>query len=265
MKRERPDYTRATIASWDEAAPIHGEINRHLDEAVRQPDFNNLNPEFQARLQAIGLAGRSCVQVCCNNGIDLISARNLGAGRCLGIDGSTAFIAQATGYGEAAGLGDIEFLASDVYDLDAGQAGEFDIAMVTVGVVNWMPDLDGFFARCARLLADGGHLVMEELHPVLGMYEEGEPSRLEYSYFNREPFEETTGLDYFTGTRYQASPNYWFQYTLSDILTALGNGFTLQHFEELPRNIGNFCADLENVPANPPLAFVAQWQWSAAD
>lgn len=247
-------YTKRTIASWNEAAPRHEAINSSLPDDVAKPEFNNLNPDFNALIDKYGVDQKSVVQVCCNNGIDLLSIRNKGAGRCLGIDGSRAFIEQAVSLAEAAGQPDIEYVCTDVYDLPNTYQSSFDIAVLTVGVLGWMPDIFRFMEICSSLLVPGGHLLVEEIHPILGMYEEGEPSYINYSYFNLEPFRDTDGLDYFTYKKYDARENFSFHHSIADIImSAVAANLQLEHINELDYNIGNFCANLEFVDNNPPL------------
>lgn len=257
-------YTAKNIDSWDEAQAVHAEANSQLEQQVQNISFNNLNADFNGLIDGLSIANKSVVQVCCNNGIDLISLKNKGAGRCLGIDGAAAFVDWARKLAQLSGNGDMEFIQTNIYDLPAEYQGQFDVAMVTVGVINWMPDLAEFMQICASLLKPGGHLVMEEIHPVLGMYEEGEPSYIDASYFNVEPFCSAEGLDYFTNKKYKATENYWFQHPMDSLLmSAIAAGLQLKHIKELPYNVGNFCADLEHVENNPPLGINICWQLKA--
>lgn len=76
---------------------------------------------------------------------------------------------------------DVSFTAADVYALPEDLKERFDIALTTIGVLGWMPDLEGFFSAVSELIVPGGYWVMEESHPILFMYEPGEnggPSRL---------------------------------------------------------------------------------------
>ena len=254
-------YTKANLESWNEVAPLHMEINSELQESVKKSGFNNLNKGVMTILDGLSVAGKSCVQICCNNGIDLLSVKKLGAHYCLGIDGADEFIQQARIFSKNAGVDNIDFVTHNVYSIPETYSGQFDIGLITVGVLSWMPDLEGFFYSVSKLLKPGGYLVLEDLHPVLLMYEEGEPSYLNASYFETEPYKEEHGLDYFTGTKYDAKPNYSFQHTFSYILmSAIKAGLVLKSMEETPENIGNFCADLEHTTCNPPLAFFAHWQ-----
>jgi len=260
MEDKIAHFTQQTIASWNEAAARHEAINQSLFDSVKRKTFNNLNPDFNKLIDSISIKNKDVVQVCCNNGIDLISVKNKGAGSCLGIDGSEAFIAQAKELSVATRHSDIEFLCSDIYALTDEFQSKFDVLIVTVGVIYWMPDLNHFMKICAGLLKPNGQIVMEEMHPILGMYEEGNPSYAATSYFEKEPFKDETGLDYFTYENYEGKPNYWFQHTVSDLITAaIKAELTLVHFKELSYNIGNYCADLEKENANPPLGMNIMW------
>ncbi len=112
----------------------------------------------------------------------------------------------------------------------------------------------------------GGHVFIEESHPVLLMYEEGEgdePSYLKYSYFKGDAWVETTGLDYYEGTKYESKPHYSFQHTLADIMmAAIDGGFVLRHFSEFGVDVSRMCADLEHAEARPPMGMTMVWQKS---
>ena len=247
-------YTQQTIASWDEAASIHKEINTELFQQVQDPSFNHLNASFNTLVDQYGVGDKSVAQICCNNGIDLISIKNKGAARCVGIDGSAEFIKQAKEFSTLAGHDDMEFISSDVYDLPADYQNQFDIVFITVGVLYWMPDIKRFLSVCSDILKPGGYFLIEEIHPIVNMYEEGDTSALAYSYFNKTPCKDETGLDYFTNKTYKAKANYWFDHTLADILNgAIEANLELRYFNELPNNLGNVCGDLEAIECNPPL------------
>jgi ubiquinone/menaquinone biosynthesis C-methylase UbiE len=259
------DYVAANRETWNEVAPRHAAHNQQrLKELFATGGYNNLEDEYIAMLERIGVAGRSVVQVCCNNGIDLLSAKGMGAGECLGIDQAAAFLEQARELASVAGHGDVRFMEANAYELPGELAGRFDIAMTTIGVTGWMPDIKAFFRSVAGLVRPGGHWVMEEMHPVLMMYEpdpNGGPSRVQHSYFRTEPFVETAGLDYFGHEAYDSAPNYSFTHTLSDLVNAgVEAGLELAFMDEVGRDISNFCSDLETAEARPPLGLYMLWR-----
>ena len=266
---DRRIFIEANRTAWNEAAPRHAARNQaRLVELFRKGGYNHLEDVAQEMLRQSGIVGKSVVQVCCNNGIDLLSAKGMGAGHCLGIDQAGAFLAQAREIAVAAGVAgvadDVSFLEANVYDLPAALAESFDIAMTTIGVVYWMPDLPAFIRAVAALVRPGGWWVMEETHPIIFMYEEapaGGPSTLTHSYFRTEPHVDADGLDYFGRETYEASPAYSFPHKLSDIVNAgIGAGLTLHRIEEIDHDISNQCADLERAVANPPQGLYLLWR-----
>ena len=261
MTNSNEYYTQRTIASWDEVAPKHESINSSLPIDIENQNFNSLNPDFSLLVDSYTVRDKAIVQICCNNGIDLLSIKNKGAGRCLGIDGSSAFIKQAIELSRFAGHADMEFHCSDIYGLSENYHSSFDVAIITVGVFGWMPDIDRFMQVCSSLLTPGGVLLVEELHPILWMYEEGKPSFVHYPYFDKEPIKDVNGLDYFTYEKYNAKENYSFHHSLSDIfMLAIASNLHLEHIKELHYNVGNYCADLELIESNPPLGINLAWR-----
>jgi SAM-dependent methyltransferase len=259
--KDSKTFTAANRAAWDEVAPLHAEQNMEkLRSAFAKPGHVDLDDHIVDRLEEIGVSGKRVAMLCCNNGQDLISVGNLGAASCVGFDQAEKFLDQARELAQIAGVSDrVRFECADIYDIGTEYDGQFDIVLTTIGVFSWMPDLPAFFAVVARLLEPGGVLLSEEMHPVLLMYEEGPdggPSYIAHSYFNRAPFKDTDGLDYYGGGKYDAKPAYSFQHTMSDILMAgIDNGLTLRHMVELDFDISYFCSDLEESEARPPLGF----------
>ena len=257
---DRKDYVAANRAAWNEAAPLHrGQNQERLLAAFREPGYSCLDGVETAILEEIGIAGKDAAQLCCNNGREILSVKNLGAGRCVGFDQAEGFIAQARELAAAGGI-DCTFVCGDVYAIPADYDAAFDLVTVTIGVLAWMPDLDSFMAVPARLLRPGGRLFVYEQHPILGMHEPGkadDPVRWDYSYFNGEPFVDRDGLDYYGGGSYESEPLYSFHHKLSDILMAcLENGLALHYIEERPDHISNTFWNVEKQGPRLPMSFV---------
>ncbi len=266
MGKSRQDYTNANRVAWNEAAQRHAAHNNvELFEAFKNPGHVTFEDDILETLLQIGVKGKSVIQLCCNNGCEILSLCNMGATRCVGVDAAEEFLAHGQQMIKIAGAGDeVELIHSDVYDLPDNLTGSFDIVLTTIGVLGWMPDLAEFFRVVQSLLKTGGKLVMEEMHPVLLMYEpdpEGGASSIRYSYFSNHVWEETTGLDYYGGEEYDSLPNYSFQHRLDEIFMAgINCGWNLQIFKELDYDISFFCSDLEDSPTKPPLGFVMVMQ-----
>lgn len=253
MKKD--DITQQNRDAWEEAAPVHHHHNQaHLIADFGVSGHTCLDEIETELLKAIGLEGKDVAQLCCNNGRELISVKNMGAARCVGFEGTSGFVSQARELNTAAGQ-DCEFVEGDVYAIPAAFDADFDLVTVTIGVFNWMPDIDGFFAVAARLLRPGGKLFVYEQHPILDMIKPGgkdDPVEWAYAYFDAEPYKSDQGLDYFAGEPYASKQMFEFTHTLSDVITAgLNAGLRLEHFKEYPHHISNTWYNVEHQ--GPPL------------
>ena len=84
----------------------------------------------------------------------------------------------------------------------------------------------------------------------------GEPIEWELSYFRKEPYVSTDGLDYYGGTDYDARPVTSFTHPMSAIVMAgLGSGFTVEHFEEFPHHISNTWWNVEHAGIGLPMCY----------
>ena len=233
------EITQASRASWDASAAHHRQSAawRELVEGFARPGFSTFDATMTGLLGEVGLAGKSLVQIGCNNGRELLSAQALGAAECLGIDQSEAFLAQAHELAEIAGS-QARFIGADIYDLPP-DLGHYDVALVTIGVLNWMPDLAGFFAAVASLMAPGGSLLIYETHPFLEMFDpqSSTPFCVAESYFRRAPFIEESVITYGDEAVEKGPAFYWFIHKMSDILNAcIGAGFRIEALEEYPHS-----------------------------
>ncbi|WP_444459832.1 class I SAM-dependent methyltransferase [Rhodobacter capsulatus] len=92
---------------------------------------------------------------------------SLGIRPALGID-QAGRSAQARQLAEAAGLAP-RLVEADIYDLPP-DLGQVDLALITIGVLNWMPDLPAFF-RVTWVAGARGVLVIYETHPFLEQFD----------------------------------------------------------------------------------------------
>ena len=256
---QRAEYTSANRIAWNEAAPIH---DRHrLTQMIAefdQPGHNCLSVITTQILKQIGLKGKSVAQLCCNNGQELLSIKNLGAARCVGFDISDNFIEQARQLAQSSGV-NCEFIRTDVYDIPALYYDDFDIVYISVGTLGWMPDIKEFFRIVARLLKPGGWLVAYEMHPILDMYESDDPNdppQLQHSYFRTIPYEEDNGRDYSSIVIHQPAPSYWFHHKISDVISAsLAAGLQVRSFQEYEHDISGMFARFEDMKVRLPLSY----------
>jgi SAM-dependent methyltransferase len=215
-----------------------------LLEGFAKPGFSCLDAVLTERLTVLEVAGKDVAQLCCNNGREILSVKNLKAGRCVGFDQSGAFLAQARRLA-ATGVGggiECDFVEGDAYKIPATYDGAFDIVLITIGVFGWMPELGTFFDVIARLLRPGGALLIYEQHPIMNMFEPGaaDPLKPVNSYFKAEPFEDQGAIVYDGTPDLPGETQYWFVHKLSDIMTAcLEGGLAIEHVREYPHNINS--------------------------
>lgn len=252
-------FTTANRAAWEEVAPTHRQQNQaRLMKEFRKPGFSCLDEVETRRLEALGVEGKDVAQICCNNGIELLSVKNMGAARCVGFDGAEGFVDQGRELAEAGGL-DVEFVCTDVYEIDECYGLSFDLVTITVGVLSWMPDLERIFSIIANLIKPRGALFIYEQHPIIEMIKPADadaPIVWELSYFNKEPYVETDGLDYYSGKKYDAKPATSFSHTMADVMMAgINNGLAVEHFEEFPHHISNTWWNVEKSRIGLPMCY----------
>jgi len=253
--------TAANRAAWDASAPLHqtGPYWEDLKTGFATPGYSRFDATITEALTAAGVNGARVVQIGCNNGRELLSTFALGAAFGLGIDQSRAFLDQAQILQGISGH-NAQFLCADIYDLPADTATDFDLAFITIGVLNWMPDLARFFSVVARVLRPGGQLVIYETHPFLEMFDPASdaPFTPAYSYFRTRPFVESMTITY-DGTDAPGAPDsHWFIHPLGQIVTAaITAGLTLSQLTEYPQSIREVAYDkYQDQPAQLPLSYL---------
>ncbi|VVN31058.1 Trans-aconitate 2-methyltransferase [Pseudomonas fluorescens] len=226
--------------AWNDSARHHKDNPEWplLLKAVTQADFSCLDDTLRGVLEQVGVDGKDVVQLGCNNGRESLSLFALGARSVVGVDQSGAFLEQARELA-ARSPHAAEFIESDIHQLPVELHSRFDVALITIGVLNWMPDIGEFFRHVAQTLKPGGALVVYETHPFLEMVdpEAADPYALTTSYFRSEPFVQDQPIVYEGKVEQKAATSYWFVHTLSAIFTgAIEAGLQISHFKEYPHS-----------------------------
>jgi 3-hydroxyisobutyrate dehydrogenase-like beta-hydroxyacid dehydrogenase/SAM-dependent methyltransferase len=251
---------KSNLEAWNASAAHHKKSAgwRTLLGAVKERDFSCLDATVTKLLLRIGVAGRDVIQLGCNNGRECLSVAALGARKVVGVDQSAEFLAQARELSEAS-FHQPQFVEADIYALPPALHAEFDLALVTIGVLNWMPDLRQFFSCAASTMRNGGTLLIYETHPFLEMFspESADPFRPAESYFRTEPFVDDRAIVYEGAAPVNGSRSYWFVHRLSDIFTAaLDAGLQITHFKEYAhRNREETYAVYEGRRAQLPMCY----------
>ncbi|MCP4581676.1 MAG: class I SAM-dependent methyltransferase [candidate division Zixibacteria bacterium] len=263
--------TESNREAWNQASLIH-QKNRKLNlrEEFAKPGFSTLDQIETEALMKIGLDGKAIAQLSCNNGRETLSLVNLGAESAVGFDISDEAIKEAKNLREVSGL-NCKFVRTDVYDIGEEYFGKFDLVYISIGALCWLPDLAKFFELVSAILKSDGQLFIYEAHPVLNMIAETDESEFDSenpfnvccSYFKKEPWITTTGLDYIGGTKYDSKPSYSFSQPLGDILNGIiSNGITIKSFTEYGHDISESFKHLEK-DNKLPMSYILTGEKSA--
>ena len=213
-----------------------------------------------SRLTELGIHGKRVAQFCCNNGVELMSLKNLGASACVGFDISDKAIVAAKERASKFNI-DCQFVQANIYDIPNRYFSAFDLVYITIGTLCWMPDLSRFFDVVRKTLKLGGKVFIYERHPFAQLFSTDVKNqgafRMAGGYFPARPHIGSSGIDYIGMTTYKSSTTYTFSHTLSDIITGIiDSQLSLSHFKEYPHNIPSVCSDIGKQELNIPLSYI---------
>lgn len=250
-------YTEANRKAWNQVGPIHEDIKKEAKKAFLEPGYSCLDETVAKALREAGIEGKDVAQVCCNDGVETLSLKNLGAASCTGFDISDEAIQAAERLAEQSGIA-CEFVRTDIYEIPEKYNTKFDIVYISVGALVWFPDLKGFFDVVSRLLREGGALIVYEMHPVLNMMdEEADDFRIKHSYFIDGPRVYDDGLTYLGNDNYDSSPTYNFDPTLSQMINAtISAGLNLRRFDEFDHDQSALFEHLEDSNIKIPMSYL---------
>ena len=257
------DYSKKNKAAWEEAFSKHQEGYKE-DPALRlkRGDLSFLEDDVRVVLAKIGLKGKSVAQFCCNNGRELLTMLNMGARNGTGFDITDNFTTEGRRLAQEANLNG-DFVATNIYDIDAIYAERFDLLLITIGALCWFDNLDRFFSKVALVLKTGGTVLINEQHPYTNMlampneasFDQARPDQVVCSYFKEDPWIENDGLDYIGGTHYASKTFYSFSQPFAVIFNALyKNGLVFEKLEEFDYDISAFWPHLSGK--GMPLSYI---------
>ncbi|HKY94959.1 MAG TPA: class I SAM-dependent methyltransferase, partial [Kiloniellales bacterium] len=126
-------------ARWDEVVALH----------VASP-FYGVKAFLAGRRTLSGIeqrelgsvAGKRLVHLQCHFGLDTLTLARMGA-TVTGLDFSEKGVAQARRLAEEAGL-EARFVLGNVYDAPTLLGERYEVAFVSWGAINWLPDIEGW-------------------------------------------------------------------------------------------------------------------------
>jgi len=133
MQSTFEEYTEANRDAWNEVMHRHQKAAKEKwDNAFMQPGFVCMGDVELDLLRRMGIKDKAVAHYCCNNGIELLSLKNLGANECIGFDISDVAIQEAQ---ERAGRCqiDCQYVRSDVYEIGSEYESRFDVVYLSSG------------------------------------------------------------------------------------------------------------------------------------
>lgn len=240
-------YNKQNKQAWEEAFDNRkAGWGEDIALRIRNESCPYLTKDLAAELSAYDLRGSTVAQFCCNNGRELLSICKLGAARGVGFDIAENQVAFANGKARELNM-NCEFVAADILEIDDSYNGAFDYIFITIGALTWFDDLNAFFGKASACLKEGGHVIINEKHPVIDMFAlEGEPSfdpavpeKPVYSYFKSDPWVENGGMGYMSDPKKEyRSTFYSFSHTFEEIINAIiKSGMKIKKLKELDCDI----------------------------
>jgi SAM-dependent methyltransferase len=117
--------------------------------------------------------------------MDAVSLARLGA-RVTGADFSPAALARAGEIASRCGV-QIDFVEADATDLPAALHDNFDLVYATIGVLNWIGDVDAWMRSVRSVLRPGGRLLLVDVHPLFAMFRDLQPLEADFPYASAGP------------------------------------------------------------------------------
>jgi SAM-dependent methyltransferase len=230
------DSFAANHAWWNGVVEIHVKSPSYLTQAFRAGG-DTLHPIESDEIGDV--RGKSLVHLQCHFGLDTLSLARRGA-TVTGLDFSANALAQARALAKETGI-DARFIESNVYDAAAALGNTYDIAYVTWGAINWLPDLQRWARVVASVLRPGGFLYLLEGHPaalMLSQQSKDEPLTPNWPYFDHTApqviDEDGTYAD--RQAKLAHTVTHEWAHPVSEILEALiGAGLKIEMFHEHDR------------------------------
>jgi len=260
--KKNKKYTESNRKAWNQAMPRHQKVmKKKWDKRFQENNYVLQKGIELEKLNEIDINDKDVAHLCCNNGVELLSLKNMGAGRCVGFDISDKAIKEARERADKTGI-NCEYVRTDVLNIDKKYYNSFDLIYITIGALVWLPDLNKFFSNANKLLRKDGRVFIYEQHPFAEVFPwwegEGENNLTAiHSYFDKKPDISTEGIDYIGGTTYNSHPSYEFTHTLSEIFMGLiDNGINIQYFKEYSHDISNVYTHLIDDKVKLPLSYI---------
>lgn len=219
--------------AWGRIAEDHYRVFKQTLESGK----HRLNLYIQEELGNI--TAKSVIHLQCNTGADTILLSRKAA--CVtGVDLVPENIRFAGKMARELGIGNVDFIESDIMTLAEIHREKYDVVFTSEGVLGWLPDLKVWARTVRQLLKDDGFVYVFDSHPFALMFDEEKLSRQEYDirypYFSDRP-EADDSIGGYASEVKQGVKTYFWIHTVSDIVNSLLDaGLQIEFFHEFPEN-----------------------------
>ena len=184
----RQESIEPNRAHWDELASVHGAgVSAYYDIDRLVGGASTLSTAERSGVEtAIGeVAGKHVLHLQCHLGMDAVSLARLGA-HVTGVDFSAAALARASDIASRCGV-QVDFVQADATDLPAVLHDRFDLVYATIGILNWIEDVDAWMRSVRSVLRKGGRLLLIDVHPLFAMFGSVDPLDADFPYASAGP------------------------------------------------------------------------------
>ncbi len=236
------DMYAANRRNWDERVEIHLGPRGYNLSGLRAGRGRLDAIEERELADDIGeLSGKRVIHLQCHFGLDTLTLAQRGA-EVIGVDFSTPAIETARQLAQETRLTErVRFVECNLYDAPAtvGEQAAFDLAYVTWGAINWLPDIRAWAEVVSHFLKPGGLLYLLEGHPSALVFDDqtkspdGMPGWL-VPYFGRSALKFDDPSDYMDEDAVlQNARTYEWVHPIGDVMAAvMGAGFRLRFLRE---------------------------------
>jgi SAM-dependent methyltransferase len=227
------DYLQANRALWDLWTDEH-EASPFYDLAGFRAGKDRLH---SIELSELGdVAGKSLLHLQCHFGMDTLAWARRGA-VVTGIDISPKSIALAQSLSRELEV-PARFICSNIYDLAASLASEFDIVFTSYGVLHWLSDLERWAEIIARFLKPHGVFYIVDDHPFFRALTTNDKQELLVSnaYFpSKTPDRVEMAGSYATEAIGEKRTFFIWNHPLGELIDSImGAGLTIEYLREFP-------------------------------
>lgn len=227
------NYTTANKKWWNSATSIHA------DSALYNlPSFKNGKSSlFSIEKEELGnVKGKTLLHLMCHFGMDTLSWAREGA-IVTGVDLSDNSIHLAKKLSKEIDI-PAQFICSDIYELPNLLNQKFDVIFMSYGVLLWLSSIKKLAKLIDHFLKEGGIFYIVEVHPFTNIL--SFDFKLEYKYFYKGPYEDTSSGTYTDWDSDINSITYQWSYTLSDVINVLiAQKLKIEYLHEFPYTMYN--------------------------